>query len=149
MLDKLFNLISDDDGNLKFSIWCVVVVTCIILAGIVQGMQHMATLKQLNFIKAICNELDLDEPGEDITTRAASRFISKYATKFYVKKTKDKENGLKISSNSHYKYESSFKANEEITRMTTKQNVENIKNICRNYFGYDIWAGKKRQEELT
>lgn len=38
MLDKLFNLISDDDGNLKFSIWCVVVVTCIILAGIVQGM---------------------------------------------------------------------------------------------------------------
>ena len=52
----------------------------------------MATLKQLNFIKAICNELDLDEPGEDITTRAASRFISKYATKFYVKKTKDNEN---------------------------------------------------------
>lgn len=104
----------------------------------------MATVKQLNFIKAICDELDLDEPGEDITTREASRFISKYATKFYVKKTKDKENRLKINNNNHYKYESSFKANKEITRMSTEQNVENIKNILRHYFGSDIWYGEKR-----
>lgn len=104
----------------------------------------MATVKQLNFIKAICDELDLDEPGEDITTREASRFISKYATKFYVKKTKDKENRLKINSNNYYKYESSFKANKEITRMSTEQNVENIKNILRHYFDSDIWYGEKR-----
>lgn len=38
MFSKLLNSILDKDGNLKFSIWCVVVVTCIILAGIVQGM---------------------------------------------------------------------------------------------------------------
>lgn len=38
MLDKLFNLILDDDGNLEFSIGFVVVVICILLAGVVQGM---------------------------------------------------------------------------------------------------------------
>lgn len=104
----------------------------------------MATLKQLNFIKAICDELGLDEPRENITTREASRFISKYITKFYAKKTKDKENSLKINSNSRYKYESSFKANKEIIRMSTEQNVENIKNILRHYFGSDVWPGEKR-----
>ena len=36
MFSKLLNLILDEDGNLKFSIWCV--VTYIILASIVQGM---------------------------------------------------------------------------------------------------------------
>jgi len=38
MFDKLFNLSLDEDGDLKSSIGFVVVVTCIILAGIVQGM---------------------------------------------------------------------------------------------------------------
>ena len=38
MLDKLFNSILDKDGNLKFCIGFVVVVICILLAGIVQGM---------------------------------------------------------------------------------------------------------------
>lgn len=38
MFDKLFNLILDEDGDLKFSIGFVVIVICILLAGIVQGM---------------------------------------------------------------------------------------------------------------
>lgn len=106
----------------------------------------MATPKQLSFIKAICKELGLNEPREDIPTWEASSFISKYATKFYAKKAKDKENKLKINSNSHYNHKSSFKAdaNKEILGMTTEQNVENIKNMWRNYFGFDIWANKKR-----
>lgn len=150
MLDKLFNLILDDDGNLEFSIGFVVVVICILLAGVVQGMQSMATTKQLNFIKAICDELDLDEPRKNITTREASRFISKYSTKFYVKKTKDEENKLKINSSSHNdKHGSSFKVDKGIIRMSTEQNVENIKNILRHYYGFDIWTGKKHQEKLT
>ena len=106
----------------------------------------MATAKQLSFIKAICDELGLDDPGEDITTREASRFISKYTTKFYVKKTRDKENRLKINNNNshNYKHESSFKVDKGSIGMSTEQNVENIKNILRHYFGYDIWLGKKR-----
>lgn len=105
----------------------------------------MATMKQLKFIKAICDELSIDEPNDDITTRAASRFISKYATKFYVKKTEDEENRLKINIGSHNnKHGSAFKVDKGITRMSTEQNVENMKNILRHYFGYDIWANKKR-----
>lgn len=107
----------------------------------------MATSKQLSFIKAICNELGLKEPKGDIPTWEASSFISKYSAKFYLKKAKDKENRLKKNSNSrNYNYESSFKADahKEILGMTTEQNVENIKNIWRNYFGFDIWANKKR-----
>ena len=104
----------------------------------------MATTKQLNFIQAICDELDLDEPGEDITTREASRFISKYVAKFYAKKTKEKESKLKINSNSqNYKHASSFAFDKKITRMSTEQSVENIKNILRHYYGYDIWTGEK------
>jgi len=38
MLDKLFNSILDTDGNLKPGIGFLVVVICILLAGIVQGM---------------------------------------------------------------------------------------------------------------
>lgn len=38
MFNKLFNLILDEDGNLKFGIGFVVIVICILLAGIVQGM---------------------------------------------------------------------------------------------------------------
>jgi len=105
----------------------------------------MATTKQLNFIKAICDELGLDEPRENITTRAASKFISKYATKFYVKKTEDEENRLKINISSHNnKHRSAFKVDKGIIRMSTEQNVENIKNILRHYYGSDIWTDKKR-----
>jgi len=105
----------------------------------------MATTKQLNFIKAICDRLGLDEPRENITTLEASRFISKYATKFYVKKTRDEENRLKINSSSRNdKRGSAFKVDKGITRMSTEQNVENIKNILRHYYGSDIWTDKKR-----
>jgi len=105
----------------------------------------MATTKQLNFIKAICDRLGLDEPGEDITTRAASRFISKHVAKFYAKKTKDEENRLKINIISYNdKHGSSFKVDKGIIRMSTEQNVENIKNILRHYYGSDIWTDKKR-----
>jgi len=105
----------------------------------------MATTKQLNFIKAICDRLGLDEPRENITTLEASRFISKHATKFYVKKTKDEENRLKINIGSHNnKHGSAFKVDKGITRMSTEQNVENIKNILRHYYGSDIWTEKKR-----
>lgn len=38
MLNKLLNSIWDENGDLKFSVWCVVVVTGIILTGLVEGM---------------------------------------------------------------------------------------------------------------
>lgn len=38
MFDKLLNSIWDENGDLKFSVWCVVVITCIILTGLVEGM---------------------------------------------------------------------------------------------------------------
>ena len=38
MFNKLLNLIFDEDENLKFSIGFVVVVICILLLSIVQGM---------------------------------------------------------------------------------------------------------------
>ena len=105
----------------------------------------MATPKQLSFIKAICNELGLKEPRENITTREASRFISKHVTKFYLKKARDEENRVLINSSSYNdKHGSSFKVDKGITRMSTEQNVENIKNILRHYYGSDIWTDKKR-----
>lgn len=105
----------------------------------------MATAKQLSFIKAICDELSLDEPREDITTREASRFISKNVAKFYAKKTKDKENSLKANSGgNNYKYESSFKGVEKLIGISEEQNIENIKNALRHYYGFDIWTGERR-----
>ena len=65
----------------------------------------MAKSKQLSFIKAICKELGIEELKEDILIWKASKFISKYSTKFYTKKARDKENRLKKNSNSHkYKH---------------------------------------------
>ena len=104
----------------------------------------MATTKQLSFIKAICDELSLDEPREDITTREASIFISKYVTKFYAKKAKDRENRLKqVNNHRNYKQELSFKANEKIIGMSTEQNVENLRNALKHCKGLESWTGEK------
>lgn len=104
----------------------------------------MATVKQLAFIKAICDELNLDEPGEGITTREASSFISANVAKFYAKKAKDKKNSLKVNNDDNHKYESSFKDVEKLIGISKEQNVENIKNALRHYYGFDIWTGERR-----
>ena len=103
----------------------------------------MATVKQLKFIKAICYELGLDEPRENITTREASKFISKHVSKFYTQKAKDNENSLKANSGNNYKYTSLFKPVEKTIRISSEQNVKNIKDALRHDFGYDIWTDGK------
>ena len=105
----------------------------------------MATTKQLSFIKAICDELSLDEPRENISTREASKFISKYVTKFYAKKARDKEKMIKHDNNRHnYKQELSFRADEKILGMSTEQNIENLKNALRHCSSLSNWTGEKR-----
>ena len=104
----------------------------------------MATVKQLKFIKAICYELGLNEPRGNITTREASSFISKYATKFHIKKAKDKENRSEVNSGDNPKYKQLFKPVEKTIRISSEQNVENIKDALRHDFGYDIWTDGKR-----
>lgn len=103
----------------------------------------MATVKQLNFIKAICDELGLNKPGENITTREASRFISKNVTKFYIKKAQDKENSLSANRGNNYKSNSLFKSTDKTIRISSEQNVKNIKDALRHDFGYDIWTNEK------
>ncbi len=103
----------------------------------------MATIKQLKFIKAICDELSIDEPKEDITTREASKFISKHVSKFYTKKAKDNEGSLQVSGGNNLKSESLFKPTERTNRISSKQNVKNMKALLRNAFGYDIWTNGK------
>ena len=106
----------------------------------------MATLKQLKFIKAICDELGLNEPKGNISTREASRFISKNVAKFYTKKARGKENSLKVNSRDNYEYKSLFKPVEKTIRISSEQNVENVKDALRHDFGYDIWTHEKRKE---
>lgn len=103
----------------------------------------MATIKQLKFIKAICDELGLNEPIGNMTTREASRFISKNVSKFYTKKAKDNENSLQVNSGNNLKYESPFKPVEKTMRISSEQNVKNMENLLRNAFGYDIWTNEK------
>ena len=103
----------------------------------------MATLKQLKFIKAICHELGLNEPIGNMTTREASRFISKNVSKFYTKKAKDNENSLQVNSGNNLKYASSFRPVEKTIRISSEQNVKNIKDALRHDFGYDIWTDGK------
>lgn len=105
----------------------------------------MATLKQLKFIKAICYELGINEPRGNMTTREASKFISKHASKFYTKKAKNNANSLPVNSGgNNLKYGSLFRPVEKTIRISSEQNVKNIKDALRHDFGYDIWTHKKR-----
>jgi len=104
----------------------------------------MATVKQLKFIKAICYELGIDEPRGNITTREASKFISNHASKFYTKKAKANINSLPVNSGgNNLKHRSLFRPVEKTIRISSEQNVKNIKDALRHDFGYDIWNNEK------
>ena len=87
----------------------------------------MATLKQLKFINAICEELNIDKP-ENLSMRNASNFISSNVDTFKKAKIREKMKTKIIHRNNIDEQPEFFaRGRRGLKHITLEQSVDNVR----------------------